>query len=95
MPGALFNSASVPIRAKVSAKIKQKILPHEYIDFGILLNNTPDVQSYQLATENPMAVDVKISQELNLDRIAGLFVQPPFEGFLGYTFRLGAKESTR
>ena len=42
-PGALFNSASVPIGAKVSAKIKQKILAHEYIDFDILLNNTPEV----------------------------------------------------
>ena len=48
-PGALFNSASVPIGAKITAKIKQKILAHEYIDFGILLNKiTPEVQSYQL-----------------------------------------------
>ena len=53
-PGALFNSASVPIGAKVSAKIKQKILAHEYIDFGILLNNTPEVQSYQLALSNTL-----------------------------------------
>ena len=34
------------------------------------------------ALDNPMAVDVKISQELNLDRIAGPFYQPSFERFL-------------
>ena len=31
--------------------------------------------------DNPTAADVKISQELNLDRIAGPFDQPPFEQF--------------
>ena len=33
------------------------------------------------AIDNPMAVDVKISQELKLNRIAGPFDQPPFECF--------------
>ena len=33
------------------------------------------------ALDNPTAVDVKISQELNLDRIAGPFDQPPFDSF--------------
>ena len=33
------------------------------------------------AIDNPMAVNIKISQELNLDRIAGPFDQPPFEHF--------------
>ena len=32
-PRALFNSISVPIGAKVSDKMKQKILAHEYVDF--------------------------------------------------------------
>ena len=40
------------------------------------------------AIDNPMAVNIKISQELNLDRIAGPFDQPPFEHiFLGFTSR--------
>ena len=48
------------------------------------------------AIDNPMAVNIKIiSQELNLDRIAGPFDQPPFEHFWVSPLGLGAKESTR
>ena len=57
-PGVLFNSVSVPIGAKVSAKMKQKILVHEYIDIGILLYSTPDDQSYQLALSNNLGNNI-------------------------------------
>ena len=33
------------------------------------------------AIDNPTAVDLKTSQEINLDRITGPFDQPPFESF--------------
>ena len=57
-PGALFNSVSTPVGAKVSAKIKQKILVHEYIDFGILLHSTPEEQSYQLALSSNLGNNI-------------------------------------
>ena len=55
---ALLNSVSVLIGAKVSAKIKQKILAHEYIDFGVLLNSSPPDQSYQLALSNNLSSNI-------------------------------------
>ena len=57
-PGALFNLVSIPVGVKVSAKIKQKILAHEYIDFGILLHSTPEEQSYQLALSSNLGNNI-------------------------------------
>ena len=51
-PGVLFNSISVPNKAQGFSQNETKNLAHEYADFEILFNNTPDVQSYQLALSN-------------------------------------------
>ena len=58
-PEKMFKPMSVPIDARVPAKLKAKIWAHEYIEFGLLLNNSPSDQRYQLtwASGNNSAAD--------------------------------------
>ena len=39
MPGQLFQSAGLPVDARVSEKLRAKIWSNEYIDFGSLFTN--------------------------------------------------------
>lgn len=47
-PGHIFASMAVPIDARVPDKVKEKILRHDYIDFGLLSYATPQTQGYHL-----------------------------------------------
>ena len=48
MPGQLFQSAGLPVDARVSEKLRAKIWSNEYIDFGSLLTNPAFENQYRL-----------------------------------------------
>ena len=45
----------IPIDMSVSDRLKRKIWAHEYVDFGLLLNNKKDLDSFHLCLSNDMA----------------------------------------
>ena len=47
-PGQLFQSAGLPVDARVSEKLRAKIWSNEYIDFGSLLTNPAFENQYRL-----------------------------------------------
>ena len=48
LPSTLFTSPSLPIDARVSAKLRAKILKNEFIDFGTLATNPTLESKYQV-----------------------------------------------
>ena len=48
MPGQLFQSARLPVEARVSEKLRAKIWSNEYIDFGSPLTNPAFENQYRL-----------------------------------------------
>ena len=47
-PKDLFVSSDIPIDTSVSEGLKRKICANEYDDFGLLLNNKKDHDSFHL-----------------------------------------------
>ena len=54
-PKDIFVSSDIPIDMSVSDRLKRKIWAHEYVDFGLLLNNKKDHDSFHLCLSNDMA----------------------------------------
>ena len=54
-PKDIFVSSDIPIDMSVSDRLKRKIWAHEYVDFGMLLNNRKDHDSFHLCLSNDMA----------------------------------------
>ena len=54
-PKDIFVSTDIPIDMSVSDRLKRKIWAHEYVDFGLLLNNKKDHDSFHLCLSNDMA----------------------------------------
>ena len=54
-PKDIFVSSDIPIDMSVSDRLKRKIWAHEYVDFGMLLNNKKDHDSFHLCLSNDMA----------------------------------------
>ena len=54
-PEDIFVSTDIPIDMSVSDRLKRKISAHEYVDFGLLLNNKKDHDSFHLCLSNDMA----------------------------------------
>ena len=52
LPSTLFISPSLPIDARVSAKLRAKILKNEFIDFGALAINPILESKYQVVLQN-------------------------------------------
>ena len=52
LPSTLFISPSLPIDARVSAKLRAKILKNEFIDFGALASNPVLESKYQAVLKN-------------------------------------------
>ena len=48
-PPSIFNSMSVPLDARLDAKIKTKIWSNEYFDFGQLLHSIPTDNKYRIS----------------------------------------------
>ena len=53
VPGLCFQSVALPVDARVTDKLHEKIWKDEYIDFGSLLANPVYANRYQLAVQNP------------------------------------------
>ena len=53
VPGQCFQSVALPVDARVTDKLRDKIWKDEYIDFGSLLANPVYANRYQLAVQNP------------------------------------------
>ena len=53
-PKDIFVSSDIPIDMSVSDRLKRKIWAHEYVDFGLLLNNKKDHDSFNLCLSNDM-----------------------------------------
>ena len=54
-PKYIFVSSDIPIDMSVSDRLKRKIRAHEYVDFGLLLNNKKDHDSFHLCLSHDMA----------------------------------------
>ena len=54
-PKDIFVSSDIPIDMSVSDRLKRKIWAHEQVDFGLLLNNKKDHDSFHLCLSNDMA----------------------------------------
>ena len=54
-PKDIFVSTDIPIDMSVSDRLKRKIWAHEYVDFGLLLNNKKDPDSFHLSLSSDMA----------------------------------------
>jgi len=54
-PKDIFVSSDIPIDMSVFDRLKTKIWIHEYVDFGLLLNNKKDHDSFHLCLSNDMA----------------------------------------
>ena len=54
-PKDIFVSTDIPIDMSVSDRLKRKIWAHEYVDFGLLLNNKKDHDSFHLCLSSDMA----------------------------------------
>ena len=54
-PKDIFVSSDIPIDMSVSDRLKRKIWAHEYVDFGLLLNNKKDHDSFHLCLSHDMA----------------------------------------
>ena len=54
-PKYIFVSSDIPIDLSVSDRLKKKIWAHEYVDFGLLVNNKKDHDGYHLCLSNDMA----------------------------------------
>ena len=54
-PKDIFVSTDIPIDMSVSDRLKRKIWAHEYVDFGLLLNNRKDPDSFHLSLSSDMA----------------------------------------
>ena len=52
LPSTLFTSPSLPIDARVSSKLREKILKNEFIDFGALTTNPVLKSKYQVTLQN-------------------------------------------
>ena len=52
LPSTLFTSPSLPIDARVSAKLRAKILKNEFIDLGALATNPTLESKYQVVLHN-------------------------------------------
>ena len=53
VPGQCFQSVALPVDARVTDKLREKIWRDEYIDFGSLLANPVYANRFQLAVQNP------------------------------------------
>ena len=53
VPGQCLQSVALPVDARVTDKLREKIWKDEYIDFGSLLANPVYANRYQLAVQNP------------------------------------------
>ena len=53
-PKDIFVSSDIPIDMSVFHRLKRKIWAHEYVDFGLLLNNKKDHDSFNLCLSNDM-----------------------------------------
>ena len=54
-PKEIFVLSDIPIDMSVSDRLKRKIWAHQYVDFGLLLNNKKDNDSFHLCLSNDMA----------------------------------------
>ena len=54
-PKDIFESSDIPIDMSVSDGLKRKICANEYVDFGLLLNNKKDHDSFHLCLSYGMA----------------------------------------
>ena len=54
-PKDIFVSADIPIDMSVSDGLKRKICANEYVDFGLLVNNKQDHDSFHLCLSYDMA----------------------------------------
>ena len=52
LPNTLFISPSLPIDARVSAKLRAKILKNEFIDFGALATNPVLESKFQVVLQS-------------------------------------------
>ena len=52
VPGQCFQSVSLPVDARVSEKLREKIWKDEFIDFGSLLANPVLANRFQLTVQN-------------------------------------------
>ena len=52
LPTKMFTSSSLPIDARVSTKLRAKILAHEFVDFGALATNPILENKYQVVVQN-------------------------------------------
>ena len=51
-PKDIFVSSDIPIYMSVFHTLKRKIWAHEYVDFGLLLNNKKGHDSFNLCLSN-------------------------------------------
>ena len=51
-PQSVFVSSDIPIDMNVSDRLKTKIWSHEYVDFGLLLNNKKEHTTFHLCLSN-------------------------------------------
>ena len=54
-PKDIFVSTDIPIDMSVSDRLKRQVWAHEYVDFGLLLNNKKDPDSFHLSLSSDMA----------------------------------------
>ena len=76
----------IPIDMSVSDRLKRKIWAHEYVDFGLLLNNKKDHDSFHLCLLNDMAssndqprIEMWVTAyQIWVSTHRGILLKPPF-----------------
>ena len=77
-PNTLFISASLPIDARVSAKLRAKILKNEFIEFGALATNPVLESKFQVVLESslPSSAMSLLVTSLNFTRVVTVLYVP-------------------
>ena len=66
----VFNSITVPLGSRINAKIKAKIWGEEYIDFGALLDPSPNPEKFSISFAQSSGADSgKNKPELTLEPV--------------------------
>lgn len=66
----LFNSITVPLGSRISAKLKAKIWGEEYVDFGALLDPSPNPEKFSISIAPASNADsAKGKPELTLEPV--------------------------
>lgn len=65
----LFQSIAVPLGSRVSAKLKSKIWADEFVDFGSLLDTSPNRDKYSLSFTAPNGSATAKTPQLTLEPV--------------------------